>query len=419
MSARSATAHVAVVMICSQPIVKPPTLIASLKRSGSRHALLARRDRGQEDVLDDHREREAREQERQEAGAPQRPEGDALHEHRRDRGRGDRRRHLPGKGHALEVEQVHGVGGDGDELAVGEVDEAEDREHHRETERQQRVGRSERQRVDRLLDRLLREVGERDHEHADSQVGALDLRGGAQLGGRPLALDLAAGENVRAVGELERAVHVLLDEQDGGSLLAQPCQELEDLVDENRCEAERGLVEQEQLRAGHERAPDGEHLLLAAGKRPRHLPGALAQDREELEDPLPCGGHGGPVALGHRPETEVVGDGEAREHAASLRGQREAALDDSLGREPLDLLAAEANAAAGRGHEARDGVQEARFAGAVRAEQGDDLALPDAKRDLADRDDGAVADEEALDGEKVIRQRPPVRCSSGRWLPGT
>ena len=34
MSARSATAHVAVVMICSQPIVKPPTLIASLKISG-------------------------------------------------------------------------------------------------------------------------------------------------------------------------------------------------------------------------------------------------------------------------------------------------------------------------------------------------------------------------------------------------
>ena len=47
---------------------------------------------------------------------------------------------------------------------MGEVDEAEDREHHRETERQQRVDRSERERIDRLLDRLLRKVGERDHD---------------------------------------------------------------------------------------------------------------------------------------------------------------------------------------------------------------------------------------------------------------
>ena len=57
-----------------------------------RHTLLARRDERQEEVLDDHAEREAREQQRDEARAAQRPERDALHQHGRDRRPRPRRR---------------------------------------------------------------------------------------------------------------------------------------------------------------------------------------------------------------------------------------------------------------------------------------------------------------------------------------
>jgi hypothetical protein len=43
--------------------------------------------------------------------------------------------------------------------------------------------------------------------------------------------------------------------------------DLEDLLDELRRQAHRRLVEEQQLRLGHQRAADGEHLLLAAGQR--------------------------------------------------------------------------------------------------------------------------------------------------------
>ena len=54
---------------------------------GERHALLPRRDQRQEQVLDDHGEREAREEQRHEARPAQRPERQPLHQHRRDRRR--------------------------------------------------------------------------------------------------------------------------------------------------------------------------------------------------------------------------------------------------------------------------------------------------------------------------------------------
>ena len=46
----------------------------------------------------------------------------------------------------------------------------------------------------------------------------------------------------------------------------------EDLLHDDGREAERGLVEHEEARPRHERAADGEHLLLAAG----HGAGGLA-----------------------------------------------------------------------------------------------------------------------------------------------
>ena len=55
-------------------------------------------------------------------------------------------------------------------------------------------------------------------------------------------------------------------------------------VDDHRREAERRLVEQQQLGLRHQRAADREHLLLAAGQRPALLLLALLQAREERVD---------------------------------------------------------------------------------------------------------------------------------------
>ena len=55
---------------------------------------------------------------------------------------------------------------------------------------------------------------------------------------------------------------------------------------EQRRQAERGLVHEQQLRTRHHRAPDREHLLLAAGHRPGHLLRTLREDGEVLVDEL-------------------------------------------------------------------------------------------------------------------------------------
>ena len=87
-------------------------------------------------------------------------------------------------------------------------------------------------------------------------------------------------------------------------------------------------------------------------------------------------------------------------------------MHDLLRGEALKLLPAEHDPPGGDRHQAGDGVQEARLAGAVRAEQGDDLALLDVKRDLAHRHDRAVADDEALDLEIPLVAYPALaRCS--------
>ncbi len=57
--------------------------------------------------------------------------------------------------------------------------------------------------------------------------------------------------------------------------------DLEDLVDDDRREAERGFVEEQKLRAAHQRAADGHHLLLAARQPARRLVTPLAEDREQ------------------------------------------------------------------------------------------------------------------------------------------
>src|SRR6516165_4850040 len=115
-----------------------------------------------------------------------------------------------------------------------------------------------------------------------AQVGALHLGVLEERPGFALEHDPADLHDVSAVGELERRAGVLLHQQhrDAGGLV-DLADGLEDGLHEERGEAERRLVEEQHARLRHERAADGEHLLLAAGERAGELVAALLQDREE------------------------------------------------------------------------------------------------------------------------------------------
>src|SRR5207248_10966758 len=120
-----------------------------------------------------------------------------------------------------------------------------------------------------------------------------------------------------------------------------------------RGEAHRRLVEQHHLGLRHERAPDGEHLLLAAGERACILPLALAQPGEELVHAIEIAG-GLPVEpeeTGQPPERaekEVVLDGERAEYLAALRRVGEAEPRDARGGKTLHRLAVEQDLTPGR-----------------------------------------------------------------------
>ena len=97
----------------------------------------------------------------------------------------------------------------------------------------------------------------------------------------PAERDAADLEHVRGLRELQRDVRVLLDDEHGQALvLVQLLDDPEDLGDEERREAERRLVEQQQPRPLHECAREREHLLLAAAERPGLLAAPLLDPRE-------------------------------------------------------------------------------------------------------------------------------------------
>src|SRR5437763_14734605 len=98
----------------------------------------------------------------------------------------------------------------------------------------------------------------------------------------------------------------------------------QDRLDHFRRQAERGLVEQEQARQPHERAPQSEQLLFAARQRSGALPLALEVTWEKLEDALELNVFFFLGAPGKRAEVEIFPHGQCGEQPSPLRHTRDA-----------------------------------------------------------------------------------------------
>src|SRR5262249_36477108 len=150
-------------------------------------------------------------------------------------------------------------------------------------------------------------------------------------------------------------------------------------------------------RARHDRAPERDHLLLAARQRLAALTAALLEAREHGVDALEAVAH--ELCLAHqvRADFQVVLDRKPRKDMPSLGPLRHAKPDDPVRREAADRRAFEADGAGAWAQEPGYGAQRRRLAGAVAADQSDDLALEDVKRHVAHRGCLAVSDLEVLD----------------------
>src|SRR3954468_11506330 len=91
---------------------------------------------------------------------------------------------------------------------------------------------------------------------SDPEVGALQVAVREKLAGSAVEHDGAIFQHIRALRDFERLADVLLDEQHGEPVLVEPGDERKHLLDEERCKAERGLVQDEQSRLAHQAAPN-------------------------------------------------------------------------------------------------------------------------------------------------------------------
>ena len=111
----------------------------------------------------------------------------------------------------------------------------------------------------------------------------------------------------------------------------------EQVLDHQRREPFGGLVEQQQLGIAHQRAADGEHLLLAAGEIAALSVGELGKFREQREHrvDVPAAGPAG----GARRHVEIFPHGELGEDAPVLRHEADAGARDAERRQAGDVLA--------------------------------------------------------------------------------
>src|SRR5207245_6765128 len=214
-------------------------------------------------------------------------------------------------------------------------------------------------------------------------------------------------EDVPVVRDPQRQVGILLHQQDGHARPVDLLDDAEDGLGDLRREPQRRLVQQEQLGPGHQRPRDREHLLLASGERSGHLPLALAQDGKEGEPALHVLLDPVLVAAQERTQLKILPQGEVGEDPAPLRRVGKAALDQLVRLHPRDRLLAVEDASSGRLQETGDRPQRGRLAGAVRADEGDDLAFAHFARDASQRVDGAVVHVEAIEAQ----ERPGHGCT--------
>ncbi len=168
---------------------------------------------------------------------------------------------------------------------------------------------------------------------------------------------------------------ILFHEEDGHAFLGvQVADHVEDLAHDDRRETERRFVEQQKLWPAHQRAGDGEHLLLAARQGAGPLLQTLLEAREDGADLLEVvvevlhPRHGGA-------HLQVLVDCHPREDATALRRLRDAELGDVMRLHPRNVATPVEDRAFARPRAAEDRHHQRGFAGSVRADQRDDLAL--------------------------------------------
>jgi hypothetical protein len=232
------------------------------------------------------------------------------------------------------------------------------------------------------------------------------------LGHGPLADDAAAVHDREAVREGLGLVEVVRGQHDRGAPRAERGDQLPGAGPGLRVQARGGLVEEQQLGIARDRAGEVQAPHLAAGER--RDAGAGAALEVDLREHL---GDGARRGEGRAPHREGLGGGEIGGEAAGL--QHEPLAGAHCAPVPVGVQPEHAHGAAGGAGEPLEHLEGRGLAGAVGAEQSEQLPAPDLEIDRVDREvrvlpaaiaagEGLGADDRPV-GHRVLRRRPHQR----------
>src|SRR5256885_2519717 len=241
----------------------------------------------------------------------------------------------------------------------------------------------------------------------DAEIRPLNVGAFEEHLGRVFLDDAPGLQYVAAIGHGECLGGVLLDQQDGRALAVDVTNDVEDLVDEDGRQSERGLVEEQHLGLGHQPAGDGQHLLLAAREGAANLVQALPDPWEERQDVLLVTADPVPVVTPVGPQAEIVSHAHAVEDASPLRNMTDAEAHDLVRCEARDVPASQPHLSPRRRRQPGDRTEGGRLAGTIAADEGHDLSLLDAEGDALKRMDPTVVGVDGIDLEE--RHQAPLR----------
>src|SRR5215469_2840425 len=242
-------------------------------------------------------------------------------------------------------------------------------------------------------------VGFARADFVETEVELSDVGILAQALGWAFEDDAAVLHDIAVVGDIERERRILLDQKHSEiALVSQASDNAENLLDEQRCQAQRGFVEQNHLRVRHQCPPDYQHLLLAPREVARLMMAALLKHRERVIDTCDAVADSPKITARVRAGYQILLDRQVLEDPPALEHLRDAMFDDLRGEEPVEPLAIEFDRALC--HLPALAVQQPRYrlqsrclAGAVGAEQGRDSPLLRKERDALQHENHAVIDD--------------------------
>ena len=133
-----------------------------------------------------------------------------------------------------------------------------------------------------------------------------------------------------------------------------------------RREAQRGLVEHDELGAKHQGPAECQGLLLSAGKRPGRFGGLFSEDGKCLVDLVDAPVYRSLVTQDEAAHAQVFEHAHVREQTLILRHETQASPENLVGRESGNVFAVEVHGSFPRSEQAADYLQQGRLAGPVR-----------------------------------------------------